>query len=94
MPVPPYHLLLHSNPDWFSLSGANLPRLPRKRGVKQLPVLNSYLLTYLLTVCLSNNNNNTNTNDNVYGAVIMVRPLQEVTRCSTTAVSNTDIAVR
>jgi len=26
------------------------------------------------------NNNNTNTNDNVYGAVIMVRPLREFTR--------------
>jgi len=27
MPVPPYHLLVHQNPDQFNLSGASLPRL-------------------------------------------------------------------
>ena len=32
MPLPPHHLLLHYNPDWFNLSGASLPRLSRKRG--------------------------------------------------------------
>jgi len=31
MPLPPYHLLLHWNPDWFNLSGAGLPRLSWKR---------------------------------------------------------------
>ena len=29
---------------------------------------------------VTNNNTNTNTNDNVYGAVIMARPLREFTR--------------
>jgi len=28
----PHHLLPHSNPDWFHLSGAGLPRLSWKRG--------------------------------------------------------------
>ena len=32
MPLPPNHLLLHKNPNWFSLSGADLPRLSWKRG--------------------------------------------------------------
>jgi len=32
MPLPPHHLLLHRNPDWFYLSGAGLPRLSWKRG--------------------------------------------------------------
>ena len=27
MPLPPHHLLLHQNPNWFTLSGAGLPRL-------------------------------------------------------------------
>jgi len=30
MPLLPHHLLLHQNPDWFSLSGAGLPRLSCK----------------------------------------------------------------
>jgi len=30
MPLPPRHLLLHQNPDWFNLSGAGLPRLSWK----------------------------------------------------------------
>jgi len=32
MPLPPHHLLLRQNPDWFNLSGAGLPRLSWKRG--------------------------------------------------------------
>jgi len=32
LPLPPRHLLLHSNPDWFNLSGASLARLSWKRG--------------------------------------------------------------
>ena len=32
MPLPADHLLLHYNPDQFSLSGASLPRLSWKRG--------------------------------------------------------------
>ena len=32
MPLPPHHLLLHWNPDWFHLSAAGLPRLSWKRG--------------------------------------------------------------
>ena len=31
MPLPPHHLLLHSNSDWFKLSGAGLPRLSWKQ---------------------------------------------------------------
>jgi len=30
-PLPPGHLLLHWNPDWFNLSGAGLPRLSWKK---------------------------------------------------------------
>jgi len=32
MPLPPRHLLLHSNLDWFNLSDAGLPRLSWKKG--------------------------------------------------------------
>jgi len=32
MPLPPYHLLLYYNPEWFCLSVAGLPRLSWKRG--------------------------------------------------------------
>jgi len=32
MPLPPHHLLLHKNPEWFYLSGAGLPRLFWKRS--------------------------------------------------------------
>jgi len=32
MPLPPHHLLLHENPDWFNLSGAGLRRLSWNRG--------------------------------------------------------------
>jgi len=30
MPLPPHHVLLHYNPDWFNLSGASLPGLSWK----------------------------------------------------------------
>jgi len=32
MLLPPRHLLLHYNPEWFFLSGAGLPTLSWKRG--------------------------------------------------------------
>ena len=32
MPLPPHHLLLYENRDWFNLSGASLPTLSWKRG--------------------------------------------------------------
>ena len=32
MPLPPHHLQLNYNPDWFKLPGASLPRLTWKRG--------------------------------------------------------------
>jgi len=32
MPVPPHHLLLQQNPEWFKLSGVGLPRLSWKEG--------------------------------------------------------------
>ena len=39
MPLPPHHLLLYYNPDWFNVSGAGLPRLSCKRGhIKQVSV--------------------------------------------------------
>jgi len=31
MPLPPRHLLLHQNPDWFNLSGTGLHTLSWKR---------------------------------------------------------------
>jgi len=35
MPLPPHHLLLHQNPDWFNLSGPGLPMLFWKRPLNQ-----------------------------------------------------------
>jgi len=32
MPLPPHHLLLHENPQWFNLFDADLSRLSWKRG--------------------------------------------------------------
>jgi len=32
--LPPHHLLLHYNPDWLNLSGADLPRLSWKEAIK------------------------------------------------------------
>jgi len=32
LPLPPHHLLLHENPEWFCLSGAGLPKLAWKKG--------------------------------------------------------------
>jgi len=32
MPLPPDHLLLHLNPDWFNFYGAGLPGLSWERG--------------------------------------------------------------
>jgi len=32
MPLPPYHLLLHYNPEWFCPFGAGLPRLSWEKG--------------------------------------------------------------
>jgi len=37
-PLPPDHLLLHQNPNWFNLSGAGLPRLSWKKTIKQKSV--------------------------------------------------------
>jgi len=34
MPLPPHHLLLHLNPDWFNLSGAGLPGMSWKSDHK------------------------------------------------------------
>ena len=34
--LPPHHLLLHRNPEWFNLSDAGLPRLSWKNTVKQV----------------------------------------------------------
>jgi len=31
MSLPPHHLLLHEDLDWFNLSGASLPRLSWKK---------------------------------------------------------------
>ena len=36
MPLPPHHLLLHYNPEWFCLSGATLPRLSLKEAIEQM----------------------------------------------------------
>ena len=32
MKLPPHHLLLHQNPEWFNLSGAGFPMLSWKKG--------------------------------------------------------------
>ena len=39
-PLPPYHLLLHYNPDWFNLSnvGSAYPGCPGKEAVKRRSV--------------------------------------------------------
>ena len=46
MPLSSHHLLLHSNEDWFNVSGADLPRLSWRRGIKLMSV--SYLFTVTL----------------------------------------------
>jgi len=38
MPLPPRHLLLHQNPDWFNLSVVCLPGCPGKEAVKRVSV--------------------------------------------------------
>jgi len=38
IPLPPHHLLLQQNPEWFNLSGAGLPVCGEKEAVKQMPV--------------------------------------------------------
>jgi len=36
MSLPPRHLLLHYNWDWFNLSGTSLPRLSWRKAVRQI----------------------------------------------------------
>ena len=52
LPLPPHHLLLHSNPDWFNLSDAVLPILSWKRGMGVCECHN-YLVLLLLGFYLS-----------------------------------------
>ena len=47
MPLPPHHLLLHYNSEWFNLSGTGLvgyPRYPGKESIKRV--------SFCLSVCL------------------------------------------
>jgi len=36
MPMPHHHLLLQLNSEWFTLSGAGLPRLSWKKAIKRM----------------------------------------------------------
>jgi len=56
------------------------PRMPAEwvHGVNCANYLEQF--SQFKMVCRDDSNNNTNTNDNVYGAVIMARPLREFTR--------------
>jgi len=36
MPLPPYHLLLHWNPEWFAFVVLAYPGCPGKKAVKQM----------------------------------------------------------
>ena len=56
MPLPPHRLLLHSNPDWFNVSGASLARLSEKEeDVKRVslcqPVLKRTMANCVLWQC-------------------------------------------
>jgi len=48
--------------------------------VPWMPGLGVWTPRTILAMATNNTNTNTNTNDNVYGAVIMARPLREFTR--------------
>jgi len=47
-PLPPRHLLLHKNPEWFNVSGAALPRMSWKTG-HQMGVLYCHMLLLTAT---------------------------------------------
>jgi len=51
MSLPPLHLLLHQNPDWFNLHRDSLPRLSWKRPISVVVFLN-------VTLTLSRTKNN------------------------------------
>ena len=54
LPLPPYHLLLHSNPEQFNLFGASLPRMTWKEAVKLVSVclISDFLLWNNINVLL------------------------------------------
>jgi len=36
MPLPPHHLLLHKNPQWFTFLVPDYPGCPGKKAIKQM----------------------------------------------------------
>jgi len=59
MPLPPHHLLLQQNPEWFILLVPAYPGCPGKRAVKRLCVfivLNIVFVDYWIHADLSHSN--------------------------------------